>query len=106
MKVSIVKQNALGETLQIESTVKGPEEWESKIRPIFQALDHRMFELNLRVLTVNKEVNKLNPTEFAHLRDILAAFNNVVVEPPKVEVQPEAQLTLPEPDPEPDGDRE
>jgi len=80
MVIKITKVNALNETLEIEEKCK-PEEWEDKVRPILKELDRRQFELNLRVLTVNKEVGKLSPENFMILRDILAGLNNILIEP-------------------------
>lgn len=107
MKVKVTKQNAMNEILEIDCDIKSPSEWEDKIRPVLRELDKRQFELNLRVLTVNKQIGKLNPTEYAHLQDILAGLNNIIVEKPEEPEVPAELIEHLDDEPvveEPDGD--
>jgi hypothetical protein len=80
MKVKITKVNATNEQIECEVPISRPEDWLTKVKPAFDFLDRRQFELNLRVLAINKQVGKLNPNEFTVLREILAGLNNILIE--------------------------
>jgi hypothetical protein len=86
LKVTIHKENAIGERLQFELAIpydaKRMDEthvYEACL-PVFRAMDRRQFELNLRVLTINRQSDLLTPEEYGKFRNLLAAFNNILIE--------------------------
>lgn len=84
--VTVRKENAMGETLTFETTLaKGVDDLQvyETLLPLFRALDRRQFELNLRILEVNKQIGKLDPEAYALMRNILAGFNNILLEQPE-----------------------
>ena len=91
LTVTIQKENAIGEKLQFEvpllySDKTTPDDVYAALLPIFRAMDRRQFELNLRVLEVNRQAGTLPPESFALLRDVLAGFNNILIEDPPAAV--------------------
>lgn len=73
--VTIQRTNPLGETLAVEVEIDSradiKQEWATKVQPFFEMVDHRLHELNMRVLSVTMRTQQMRPDEADRVRQIL-----------------------------------
>ena len=83
MKLTITKQTAMNETIQIEVEVQDvdalgyPPYWGARMDSLLRRLDQRMLDLNLRMLQGGEALGQLDPKASYAAKTVLAMVHGI-----------------------------